>query len=205
MAIVIDDGEHRVGIAALDAIGFFHDDVLAVRRAIGGGARLDYVIVASTHNHSTPDLMGIWGPSEFRSGYDPAYRRQVVTAAAAIETGVAGPDTVYEDAGELTVAGHTLIEQNRPNPEQTMWTLREALAWSLNVVFAQVGLVLPDPAEQLLDRARPRDLDRVVVAVVQGEARDHGQRDQHDDDEDRDPDGAGPPAGLGLAHPARAL
>ena len=65
VATVIDDGEHRVGIVALDAIGFFHDEVLAVRRSLPSSARLDYVVVASTHNHSAPDLMGIWGPSDF--------------------------------------------------------------------------------------------------------------------------------------------
>jgi hypothetical protein len=70
VAAVIDDGEHRIGIVALDAIGFFHDEVLAVRRSVPSSARLDYVIVASTHNHSAPDLMGIWGPSDFRSGID---------------------------------------------------------------------------------------------------------------------------------------
>ena len=37
VAAVIDDGEHRVGIVALDAIGFFHDEVLAVRREVGAG------------------------------------------------------------------------------------------------------------------------------------------------------------------------
>jgi peptidoglycan glycosyltransferase len=84
--------------------------------------------------------------------YPPGSTFKVVTAAAAIETGVAAPDTMYEDAGELTVAGHRLIEQNRPNPEQTAWTLREALAWSLNVVFAQVGLQLG--GEALANAAR---------------------------------------------------
>ena len=83
VAAVIDDGEHRIGIVALDAIGFFHDEVLAVRRSVPSAARLDYVIVASTHNHSAPDLMGIWGPSDFRSGIDPEYRRAVVAGAAA--------------------------------------------------------------------------------------------------------------------------
>ena len=82
VATVIDDGEHRVGLVALDAIGFFHDEVLAVRHSVPSSARLDYVIVASTHNHSTPDLMGIWGPSDFRSGIDPDYRRAVVAGAA---------------------------------------------------------------------------------------------------------------------------
>src|SRR5689334_21672087 len=82
VAAVIDDGEHRIGIVALDAIGFFHDEVLAVRQSVPSSARLDYIIVASTHNHSTPDLMGIWGPSDFRSGIDPEYRRAVVAGAA---------------------------------------------------------------------------------------------------------------------------
>jgi hypothetical protein len=82
VAAVIDDGEHRIGLVALDAIGFFHDEVLAVRRSVPSSARLDYVIVASTHNHSAPDLMGIWGPSDLRSGIDPAYRRAVVAGAA---------------------------------------------------------------------------------------------------------------------------
>ena len=81
VAAVIDDGEHRIGVVALDAIGFFHDEVLAVRRGLPSSARLDYVIVASTHNHSAPDLMGIWGPSDFRSGIDPDYRRAVVAGA----------------------------------------------------------------------------------------------------------------------------
>jgi hypothetical protein len=55
------------------------------------------VIVASTHNHSTPDLMGIWGPSDFRSGVDPDYRRHVVTMAAAAlrdAVGALAPATV---------------------------------------------------------------------------------------------------------------
>jgi hypothetical protein len=82
VATVLDDGEHRIGLVALDAIGFFHDEVLAVRRSLPSSARLDYVIVASTHNHSAPDLMGIWGPSDFRSGIDPDYRRAVVAGAA---------------------------------------------------------------------------------------------------------------------------
>src|SRR5688572_5238016 len=82
VAAVVDDGEHRFGLVALDAIGFFHDEVLAVRGSLPSSARFDYVIVASTHNHSAPDLMGIWGPSEFRSGIDPAYRRAVVAGAA---------------------------------------------------------------------------------------------------------------------------
>jgi peptidoglycan glycosyltransferase len=84
--------------------------------------------------------------------YPPGSTFKTVTAAAAIDRGLARPDTVYEDAGSLTIAGHTLVEQNRPNDEQTEWTLREALGWSLNVVFAQVGLQLG--GEALAEAAR---------------------------------------------------
>ncbi|MBI1841955.1 MAG: hypothetical protein HYR88_14035 [Verrucomicrobia bacterium] len=89
-AIVIDDGRTRLGIAALDAIGFFYDDVIAVRRACESELKLNYTIVCSTHNHSTPDLMGLWGPSPLQSGIDPAYRDRVIQSAAQALRSAAG-------------------------------------------------------------------------------------------------------------------
>ena len=80
-ALVLDNGHARVGIVAIDSIGFFHDDVIRVRQAIPADWKLDYVVVCSTHNHSTPDLMGLWGPSPLQSGVDPAYKLQVIHGA----------------------------------------------------------------------------------------------------------------------------
>lgn len=82
VACVLDDGYTRVGVVALDAIGFFHDDVVAVRRSCSPEWKLDYTIVASLHNHSTPDLMGIWGPDPLHTGVDPRYHQQVIAASA---------------------------------------------------------------------------------------------------------------------------
>jgi hypothetical protein len=80
IACVIDDGYARLGIVALDAIGFFHDDVVRMRQRLLADWKLDYAVVCSTHNHSTPDLMGLWGPHPLRSGVDPRYREQVIAA-----------------------------------------------------------------------------------------------------------------------------
>ena len=82
VACVIDDGRTRIGIVALDAIGFFHDDVVRVRQRCQAKLRLDYLMVCSTHNHSTPDLLGLWGPSTFKSGVSPLYKEHVTASTA---------------------------------------------------------------------------------------------------------------------------
>jgi hypothetical protein len=81
IACVVDDGYTRFGVVALDAIGFFHDDAVAVRRGCAPEWKLDYTTVCSTHNHSTPDLMGLWGADVLHTGVDPRYRHQVIAAA----------------------------------------------------------------------------------------------------------------------------
>jgi peptidoglycan glycosyltransferase len=72
--------------------------------------------------------------------YPPGSTFKVVTAAAGLETGIAQPDTVFEDDGSIVIDGHEIIEVNRPVETVTSWTLVEGFAYSLNVVFAQLGL-----------------------------------------------------------------
>jgi len=84
LGCVIDDGRTRIGIVALDAIGFFHDDVLRVRERLNKDWKLDYTVICSTHDHSAPDLLGLWGPSYLRSGVNKHYREQVIAAAAKV-------------------------------------------------------------------------------------------------------------------------
>jgi len=80
IACVIDDGRSRLGIVALDAIGFFHDDVVRVRKRMAAEWKIDYAVICSTHNHSTPDLMGLWGRDFLHSGVDADYLELVRTA-----------------------------------------------------------------------------------------------------------------------------
>ncbi len=89
---------------------------------------------------SDPDLPLI--PRASVGLYAPGSTFKTVTAAAAIDSGIADPETVYEDNGSLEIDGRILIENNRPDDSIDEWTMREGLMWSLNVVYAQIGLEL---------------------------------------------------------------
>jgi len=76
------------------------------------------------------------------ASFTPGSTFKVVSAAAVIDAGFASPETTYEDDGSFEVDGRVIPEnENRPD-DSTIWTLREGMAWSLNIVFAQVGLAL---------------------------------------------------------------
>jgi hypothetical protein len=82
-ALVLEKGDVRIGMVSLDLVGFFHDDVVAVRLAAKeAGLDLDHVVVSSTHTHEGPDTMGIWGPAIGETGYSAEYVQGVVIAGA---------------------------------------------------------------------------------------------------------------------------
>lgn len=114
VACVVDDGHARVGLVALDAIGLFHDQVLAVRRQLPREWRIDYAIVCSTHNHSTPDLMGLWGPDYFHAGVDPAYRDHVIAGTVkALGAAVASLRPARMRGLEVTMPMEGLVADTR--------------------------------------------------------------------------------------------
>lgn len=76
--VIIDDGTSRIALVSLDAIGLFHDQVVEVRKRLPKNLGIDYCMIAATHVHETPDLMGIWGPSVFRSGVNKNYLEMVI-------------------------------------------------------------------------------------------------------------------------------
>jgi peptidoglycan glycosyltransferase len=74
--------------------------------------------------------------------YNPGSTFKTVSASALLDLGMAGTDTIFRDEGTLVVEGRVIEEPNRPDPSQVNFTLEQAYAWSLNVVFAQIGLQL---------------------------------------------------------------
>ena len=77
VAVVIDDGQTRIGIISADTIGLMRKFVLSVREDIPSRWGLDYVMVHATHNHEGPDTQGLWGPSFLKSGVDESYMERL--------------------------------------------------------------------------------------------------------------------------------
>lgn len=76
--MIIDDGTTRIAIVSVDAIGFFHDQVIDVRKKLSPDLKIDYCMIASTHVHEAPDLMGIWGESDYKNGVKQEYKEFVI-------------------------------------------------------------------------------------------------------------------------------
>lgn len=73
-AIALHDGQNKIAIVCVDVVGLFHPVVERIRQRLPG---FSYVLVSSTHNHEGPDTLGLWGPSPFQSGVDPAYLKKI--------------------------------------------------------------------------------------------------------------------------------
>ncbi len=76
-AMVIDDGKTRIAIVVLDAIGLMADNIIDIRQMIPAESKITYAIVASTHDHEAPDLMGLWGKSSITNSVDQEYLKHV--------------------------------------------------------------------------------------------------------------------------------
>lgn len=71
-ALILDQGQTRIGFLALDLVGLFHPQVEEIRRRVAD-LRLTHLIVASTHTHGGLDSLGLWGPNRLTDGKDPRF------------------------------------------------------------------------------------------------------------------------------------
>lgn len=80
--IVLNDGNTRLALVSLDCIGLGADDIIRIRQAVRTQTKVDHVIVCSSHTHEGPDVIGMWGESEYKSGLNTAYTQMLIEQAA---------------------------------------------------------------------------------------------------------------------------
>lgn len=83
-AVVFSHGNEQVAIVTLDCIGLLYPDLLRIRKKASEicGFPEARIVVSSTHTHSGPDVVGIWGSDYEHPGVDTAYMNFLVNTAA---------------------------------------------------------------------------------------------------------------------------
>ena len=86
-AVAVSDGRNSVVILSFDCIGLLHPQLMEIRRAVAGLVHepefdTARIVMSSTHTHSGPDVVGLWGPDRLHSGVDTAYLSRMVSIAA---------------------------------------------------------------------------------------------------------------------------
>ena len=73
--VVLRTGTEKVAWVSVDLIGLQFPDVQQLRAQLRD---FHYVLVASTHNHEGPDVIGVWGQSFLHRGVNDQYVESVV-------------------------------------------------------------------------------------------------------------------------------
>ncbi|HEY8378393.1 MAG TPA: neutral/alkaline non-lysosomal ceramidase N-terminal domain-containing protein, partial [Nannocystis sp.] len=139
-ALVLEQGNTKVAIVTLDLVGFFHNETLALRQTLADqGLDIDYLLIHALHNHEGPDSMGLWGPQQLVSGYDPNYRAQLHAAIvdAIVAAEAAKTEVAAMIVGEVDVSTyHTNGVGNVVNDRRDPFIIDEMLG-ALRLVDAQ--------------------------------------------------------------------
>lgn len=74
--------------------------------------------------------------------YTPGSIFKTITLAGMLDAGKTTPEAKWSDPGFFIVDSFRVVDNNRPNNRLNEWTTREGYMFSLNAVFAQMGLQL---------------------------------------------------------------
>jgi len=88
-AVVFYDGQTAVALLVIDSLSLQYNTVQAIRAAASRSvARIplppSHIIVQSTHTHSAPDTIGIYGPDPTHTGRTPEYMADLVKTGASV-------------------------------------------------------------------------------------------------------------------------
>ena len=84
-AVHVSNDAEDVTILSFDCIGLLLPTLEEIRREVTAalpGFHVAHIVMGSTHTHSGPDVVGIWGHDHAHSGVNEAHMRKIVRQAA---------------------------------------------------------------------------------------------------------------------------
>lgn len=129
-AVVVFDAQNSVAILTFDCIGLLYPELLKIREAVAKQVspevfNADHIVMSSTHTHSGPDVVGIWGENQLSSGVDTQYMNDLISKAAS---------AVVEALNKRQAA--TAVYANSTFGEEWVYNISDSLSLdrSLNVL-----------------------------------------------------------------------
>ena len=82
-ALVVSDTKNNMALITFDCIGMLYPTLQEIRKAVAlkiPASELDpsHIVMASTHTHEGPDVVGVYGPDQMTSGLDSNYMKKIV-------------------------------------------------------------------------------------------------------------------------------
>lgn len=88
-AIVVYSVDNHFAILTFDCIGMLHPTLVDIRKAVAlqiPASEFDpsHIVMSSSHTHSGPDVVGIWGADQTSSGVDSVYMKTLVKTSVEV-------------------------------------------------------------------------------------------------------------------------
>ncbi len=131
-AVVFDDGTTAVALVVIDSIGIQYDTACKIRTAASEKTTAvslppERIVVASTHTHCSPDVIGIYGPDQTHTGRDPAYLKLLVdTCADTVAKAAAGLEPATLVTAETECVGWA-VNDSEPDELDNSVTILQCL------------------------------------------------------------------------------
>lgn len=101
---VLRQNQTTLAHCALDVIGYFHDDLEQLRADLPAALGIDYLMTSATHDHSNQDTLGLYGPADTITGYNPVWMKIIrQEAVAALTDAVAALKPAKMSIGSIPV------------------------------------------------------------------------------------------------------
>lgn len=115
-ALALKSSGLLVVLVSIDCVGLTHERLIRLRKELEQHSpEIDYLLVASTHTHNSPDTMGIWSYHPVFSRFDKAYINRILDASreAVLEAvqNLKPVETTYRD---IPIEPEFFVRASRP-------------------------------------------------------------------------------------------